>query len=514
MRVTSPLPRMIAPAADRAPAASGEFRAALRTAGERGAADRPADAAERGSGPERASDPHADNAMAPAAAQAALLAAGGAGARVSRSRTPTAAPGVPDIGGDPAQRAGRHARTTLPAGAAALKTPATPASIADAVDAFTAGALGDPGAQVGADRANGANGANAADAAPHAAASDDGATTPPNLREAGTDPATAAMLRAAYGIVVGLPPSAGGAATATTAAPRAATAGKIGPTAAHAATAASAARGPDSVGDSPVAVWTAAAIGRAIGSIGSAGGSISGAAARPGQAGLARAAAAMAATGATAAGNANAANPASAAAAEPAAGDAAPTAGAAFAMTPLEQAVHELVGRIAVVEPGAGHARAARPLADDATSDRSQAAGLTGIAAPLPQASAHAGPAAATADATGAAGRAAGTTQLPEPPANPSHVHLVIDDGPERVVATVAIRGSEVHVALRATDDATAAALARNAGSLDQAMHRRGLALHDMSTEREPRDQRPSQDAEPRERRPRDDPRFELEESP
>jgi hypothetical protein len=104
--------------------------------------------------------------------------------------------------------------------------------------------------------------------------------------------------------------------------------------------------------------------------------------------------------------------------------------------------------------------------------------------------------------------------QLPEPPANPSHIHLVIDDGPERVVATVAVRGNEVHVALRATDDTTAAALARNAASLDHAMNRRGLALQDMSAEREPRDQRPSQDAEPRERRPRDGQRFELEETP
>jgi hypothetical protein len=35
-----------------------------------------------------------------------------------------------------------------------------------------------------------------------------------------------------------------------------------------------------------------------------------------------------------------------------------------------------------------------------------------------------------------------------------------------------------------------------------------------MSAEREPRDQRPPQDAEPRERRPRDGQRFELEETP
>jgi len=105
-------------------------------------------------------------------------------------------------------------------------------------------------------------------------------------------------------------------------------------------------------------------------------------------------------------------------------------------------------------------------------------------------------------------------TQLPEPPANPSHVHLVLDDGPERTVVTVAVRGNEVHVALRTSDDATAAALARNAASLDHAMRSRGLDLQDLTAEREPRDRHPQQDAEPRERRPRDAERFSLEEKP
>jgi len=103
---------------------------------------------------------------------------------------------------------------------------------------------------------------------------------------------------------------------------------------------------------------------------------------------------------------------------------------------------------------------------------------------------------------------------MPEPPANPSHVHLVLEDGPERVVATVAVRGSEVHVALRAHDDATAAALARNAASLDHAMRARGLALGEMTTDREPHDQRPPRDPEPRERPARDGERFTLEETP
>jgi hypothetical protein len=90
----------------------------------------------------------------------------------------------------------------------------------------------------------------------------------------------------------------------------------------------------------------------------------------------------------------------------------------------------------------------------------------------------------------------------------------VLDDGPERTVVTVAVRGSEVRVALRASDEATAASLARNAASLDHAMRARGLALGELTTEREPGDQRPSRDPEPRERRAPDAEPFELEDKP
>ncbi len=85
--------------------------------------------------------------------------------------------------------------------------------------------------------------------------------------------------------------------------------------------------------------------------------------------------------------------------------------------------------------------------------------------------------------------------QQPEQ-ANPSHVHLVIDDGIERVVVTVAVRGSEVNVALRGQDEATTAALARNAGSLDHALRGRGLDLASLMTQRDPdaRQQRPDRD--------------------
>jgi hypothetical protein len=177
---------------------------------------------------------------------------------------------------------------------------------------------------------------------------------------------------------------------------------------------------------------------------------------------------------------------------------------AVAALTPLEQAVRDLVTQLA--DPGPAHGRSSRHAVDDAGAELAAFAGF-GAQPPL---AAHDAPAAR------AAGHAAAASpvQLPEPPADPSHVHLVIDDGPERVVATVAVRGSEVHVALRSSDDATAAALARNAASLDHAMRSRGLDLQDLTAEREPRDRRPSQDAEPRERRARDAERFQLEEKP
>jgi len=89
---------------------------------------------------------------------------------------------------------------------------------------------------------------------------------------------------------------------------------------------------------------------------------------------------------------------------------------------------------------------------------------------------------------------------------NPSHVHLVIDDGADRVVVTVAVRGNEVNVALRGQDEATTAALARNAGSLDHAMRARGLELTGMMTQRDPESQkqRPDRDAQERERGPKE----------
>lgn len=254
--------------------------------------------------------------------------------------------------------------------------------------------------------------------------------------------------------------------------------------------------------DSPVTTWVAAAVARAIGSLG-------GAASASASASASAAAAAQAADAANAADSVSAA--AQAADAASAANSASATAGIASpavdlarsALSPLEQAVHDLLGR--ATEHDADEPRAARP-ASTAPDTASVSLHVLTADRTLPASDVRA--------PGGPAVQAAAPAQLPEPPANPSHVHLVLDDGPERTVVTVAVRGSEVRVALRAGDDATTAALARNAASLDHAMRARGLALGELTAERGPRDQRPARDPEPRERRAPDAEPFVLEEKP
>lgn len=220
----------------------------------------------------------------------------------------------------------------------------------------------------------------------------------------------------------------------------------------------------------------------------------------------------------TAAAHAAAAKAAEAAAALTPAAD--PT--AATALTPLEQSVHDLISEISD-DRGAGRGHA-RLDADDPTADPTPAADPSAAIAPSMLAAPTATPTAITAPSRAAEldpTRAASLAQPAELPSNPSHVHLVLDDGPERVVMTVAVRGSDIHVALRASDDATTNALARNAASLDHAMRARGLQLGQLTTERDPpRDHthnRPSPDDEPsqarRERHAKPDAeRFTLEE--
>ena len=75
--------------------------------------------------------------------------------------------------------------------------------------------------------------------------------------------------------------------------------------------------------------------------------------------------------------------------------------------------------------------------------------------------------------------------EIKTPDAPTSHVNLVLDDGEQRVVVTVAVRGNDVNVQLRGGDD-IAAGLARNAASLDEAMRLRGLSLAEFTASRDP----------------------------
>ncbi|MFT3694183.1 MAG: flagellar hook-length control protein FliK [Kofleriaceae bacterium] len=66
-----------------------------------------------------------------------------------------------------------------------------------------------------------------------------------------------------------------------------------------------------------------------------------------------------------------------------------------------------------------------------------------------------------------------------------NHAHIVLDDANGRIVMTVAVRGENVSVSVRSSDEGTAAALARNAGTLEDQMRTRGLALADFSAQRD-----------------------------
>lgn len=164
-------------------------------------------------------------------------------------------------------------------------------------------------------------------------------------------------------------------------------------------------------------------------------------------------------------------------------------------LTPLEQAVHDLLSELADKAP-------ARPEGNEAALALQLAPATT--LAPID----HAAPQVAQ----------AAPVQPPQPAelVSQNHAHLVFDDANGRVVMTVAVRGSDVNVSVRASDDATAAALARNAGSLDDAMRGRGLALAHFDAQRDlAREQNQDKPTYPREREPkRQNERFSLEETP
>ncbi|HEY4055847.1 MAG TPA: hypothetical protein VGM39_04535 [Kofleriaceae bacterium] len=76
---------------------------------------------------------------------------------------------------------------------------------------------------------------------------------------------------------------------------------------------------------------------------------------------------------------------------------------------------------------------------------------------------------------------------LPEAPT--SHMHLVVGEGDQRMVVTVAVRGDQVSTTIRGGDEQMQAALARNAASLDHALHTKGMDLSSFTQERDSADQ-------------------------
>jgi hypothetical protein len=166
-------------------------------------------------------------------------------------------------------------------------------------------------------------------------------------------------------------------------------------------------------------------------------------------------------------------------------------------MSPLEQAVHDLIDQLRDrhddPEPGPEAVTAdvvpVAPPVFAPVEDRD-------VAAPVPVA------AVLEADA-----------ELAQP-LNPSHVHLVIDEA-ERLVVTVAVRGDSVIAHIRGGDDATAASLARNAATLDTAMRARGLQLTDFQASRDGSSDT-HKDEPQRERQPDQtkQPKFILEKTP
>ena len=84
---------------------------------------------------------------------------------------------------------------------------------------------------------------------------------------------------------------------------------------------------------------------------------------------------------------------------------------------------------------------------------------------------------------------------LPEQPT--SHMHLVVGEGDQRMVVTVAVRGDQVTTTVRGGDEQMQAALARNAASLDHAMHTKGLDLSSFTAERDTTDRHQNQHEAP-----------------
>ncbi len=182
----------------------------------------------------------------------------------------------------------------------------------------------------------------------------------------------------------------------------------------------------------------------------------------------------------------------------------------ALPLSPLEQALQDLVDRIQPVEPDSEDTEEpeALPVMPEGSSPTIQ----------MPIAAETDVPAARPTPRADAPAPVTDLEKLAEMQAtqaeNASHVNLVIDDGDARIVLAVAVHGQDVRVAMRAGDDHLAASLARNAASLDHALHARGLDLAELANEsnqqRDPNEGRSRQ--QPRERDEQPAPHFRIEE--
>ncbi len=175
----------------------------------------------------------------------------------------------------------------------------------------------------------------------------------------------------------------------------------------------------------------------------------------------------------------------------------------AIPLSPLEQALQDLVDRIQPVEPDADELE--EPEALPTMPEGSSPTIHMPVAAEMDLPSARPTP------PTDAPTPVTDLEKLAELQATQaetaSHVNLVIDDGDARIVLAVAVHGQDVRVAMRAGDDHLAASLARNAASLDHALHARGLDLAELANES-------NQQRDPREGRSQQQPQRERPEQP
>jgi hypothetical protein len=147
-------------------------------------------------------------------------------------------------------------------------------------------------------------------------------------------------------------------------------------------------------------------------------------------------------------------------------------------LSPLEQAVHDIIAALPQPKPEVEHEDTTKDEPAESSTESPTPAPVV-IAAPAQQTQA---PAARAVPPPAPIAEPRAT----EMPAATSHMHLVLGDGDDRVVLTVAVRGQDVNVSMRSGDEGTAAALARNAASLDHAMRAHGLDLASFSSERDP----------------------------